>query len=200
MTNPETLPQLHRQTADVLERLEKGEKIALQGKNTHWNTWFDATRADAWVFLREKPAEKTPEQLRVEANLALKAEWEKASKDGKEFQTDWRYSDGSSPWRANTAFHHGIWSGLTSHEYEYRRKPAPAPVIVPWSFEDQICGMVVESKDRRHRGSITDQLKGSAYVMLLGRRYTYPELLSDWQQVVQVAGGVEYKPCGKEQG
>lgn len=184
---PETLPQLYRQTADVLERLEKGEKVDIQGKSYPYLNWsgIGATNANDWRFLREKPAEKTPEQLRVEANLALKAEWEKANAEGKPFKVQFRdvsCGDNPSAWKEATP----AWADWC----EYRRKPTP--VIVPWTFEDQICGMVVERKNTDERRIVSIQWP-AAVLLSGGLRQEYGELLRDWQQV-------DGKPCGKEQG
>jgi hypothetical protein len=162
-------PQLYRQTADVLERLEKGEKVALQGKTTHWNDWLDATRADAWVFLRERR----------------------------------RYSHQTAPHGRRLFPRTRIFAITNIAKFDLERLPfrvrllpfrlqrKPAPVIVPWSFEDQLCGMVLVGKVGKSRAVIIAQ--GGDSVRLGGCWWIYRQLLESWQQL-------DGKPCGKEQG
>jgi hypothetical protein len=184
MTNPETLPQLYRQTADVHERIDKGEKLKIQGKDYASAEWSNVESRCA-VFLRERPAEKTPEQLRVEANLALEKEWLK-----ERFPFQWRdvsYAGSESGrWYDGAA---ADWNCVKRARYECRRKPAP--VLVPWSFEDQLCGMAVEYKGMKLRAPIGSQSEQSVFVGT--QAFSYPQLLKYWQQL-------DGSPCGKEQG
>ncbi len=139
-----------------------------------------------WRYRRLLPPPKTEEQQRVERNLALKVRL----KDPKLAQ--WRcLRDGYPNWMDQTE-----WGCVDDPGCEFREKPAPQ--IVPWSYADQLCGMVVKHKEFEIRGLIITQ-KPETLFMLTGERVSYSDLLKCWKRVVTLPdGSIEYAPCGKE--
>lgn len=68
-------------------------------------------------------------------------------------------------------------------------RPKPEPKWVPWTFDDQLVGMVVQRKGLKARRAITDQ--GTAEVYMSRDNVSYEFLLANYQQL-------DGTPCGKQ--
>jgi hypothetical protein len=190
----ESLSELDRLSGEVrraaYDRYKNGGPfIRVEGKNEPGEPWRSLGEWRDWMpplsvrFLRLAPT-STPEQLRVEANLALKAEWEK-ERFPLQFRNHCWYGDSiePSPWIEAEDFTLDYVDSIEEASHlEWRRRPEPT--WRPWTLETRPEGAVwvrLDGDEMKGEYVVVEWHHDGATVHGFGLR-TYAGLLENFTQ------------------